>query len=133
MREILFRGKRSDDGKWVEGFLSYGNEIEITFETEDEDGKTMVDRDWISVDSDTVSQCTGLTSKNGKKIFEGDVAEIYYVEGACEIGKIKWSDKKCRFLVILSGDGASFSFDDTLSCKVIGNIYDNPELLEVHT
>lgn len=76
MREILFRGKRTDNGEWVYGSLVYwpgDNKIGtiVVFEKEDEAG--FVFGDHIEVDLDTVGQFTGLTDANGKKIFEGDI------------------------------------------------------------
>ena len=119
MREILFRGKRVDNGEWVVGSLSteyyQKHGVVIICPSEDEAYK---------VNPSTVGQYTGLTDKNGKKIFEGDIIfdpeikENYIVE----------FDKGgfCAGDMFLQ---AYISFDE-FSCEVIGNIYDNPELLE---
>lgn len=108
MREILFRGKRKDNGEWV-----YGNSVLFFKETTKIYGELVQWRE-VEVIPETVGQYTGLTDKNGKKIFEGDI--------------IAYGDD--RYLVNF-GDGyfSPFDFICEDECKVIGNIYDNPELL----
>ena len=67
-REILFKAKRTDNGEWVEGYLWSKRTIGYTSPV----GNT----DEIVIDPETVCQYTGLTDKNGKKIFEGDILRI---------------------------------------------------------
>ena len=125
MREILFRGKRTD-GQWI-----YGGLLKVTY-----DGNTynliFADNflfvfgeakamEHACVDPATVGQFTGLTDKNGKKIFEGDI--------------LKWDSMEwgCDHLEIASWDYELFNMrrnDWKEWCEVIGNVYDNPELLE---
>ena len=129
MREILFRGKRLNNGEWKYGSYAYQYGChEILLEScEGEYGF-----DGYAVDPATIGQYTGLTDKNGKKIFEGDILQFSYtgknqgVEGKAvvtfENGKfgVKWGWHKD--FVCLDG------FANT-NISVIGNIYDNHELM----
>lgn len=128
-REILFKAKRIDNGEWVEGQYVY-----ITNPLT-EDGKpikhlicngTNIFNDLI--DSDTICQCTGLTDKNDKKIWENDIVELPDEEGYFTC---KWEEDVARF--VMNGDGLTVDFDNYWSyqTEVAGNIFDNPELLEV--
>ena len=86
----------------------------------------------IEVIPETVGQYTGLTDKNGKKIFSGDVVKIYLYEpkglANYEIGYIKYDDAKARY-VFCTEEGI-YGIDNSNVFEVIGNIYDNPELLK---
>ena len=132
MREILFRGKRIDNGEWVFGSLLAwrDGDTDICCHNSDNNGEM----DKVIVRPETVGQFTGLTDKNGKKIFEGDILRFSYtgknhgVEGTEAVvfksGKfgVEWGWHK--ELVALDG------FANT-TIEVIGNIHDNPDLLEV--
>lgn len=135
MREILFRGKRFDNGQWVEGHLVVCKNNGRSFITE----LIEVDEDsWLywEVDPATVGQYTGLTDKNGKKIFEGDIATLIY-RGSLGYGETVNAkfiftegcfmayrlDRKCLLSELPIRD---ISKDTEIT--VIGNIYDNPEL-----
>ena len=121
MREIEFRGKLINGGKW-----SYGNLcIKKT-------GTAIITPDdtpigvYGKVTSDTIGQYTGLKDKNGKKIFEGDIVKAFYYETEV-IGKIEFIYG--TFALTNSGisDNQLFIFE---KLEVIGNIWDNPELLK---
>ena len=126
VREILFRGKENPSGKWVEGFLVGHCHI----------------GDWVSctpIHSKTVGQFTGLTDKNGKKIFEGDIVHVLGNQQVEDwknvnyIGSIAFLD--AGFCVI-DGTIEDHAFRRyqlprlDFDLEVIGNIHDNPELLE---
>lgn len=139
MREILFRGKRIDNGEWIYGWLgslhccnSQTKEIKSVYFTEMSENFDC--RLNIIVDYKTIGQYTGLTDKKGVKIFEGDIVEC-------------WSEGvKARGTVTHRIDGLWIIFpawqkrimwglcpdnDGNTTVEVIGNIHDNPELLEL--
>ena len=122
MREILFKAKRKDNGKWVEGDAIH-EPIGMSIRHE-KNGMSVR----VPVDPDTLCQYTGLTDKNGKRIWENDIIELPGEDGyfVCE-----WQEDTARF--VLNGEGLTVDFDNYWSyeVEVIGNIFDNPDLLEV--
>lgn len=143
MREILFRGK-TQDRTWVEG--SYHQNLcgfhEIVTENKEKAFSVIT----YQVIPETVGQFTGLTDKNGNKIFEGDIVVTRYPEGdICVIGDVQfdsgvfgveWTNhKKSKSMVGSWWQNHNLRrFDDDIinHIEVIGNIHDNPELLEVN-
>lgn len=126
MREILFRGK-SVINEWVEGFYTCfnGDEHRIYTGYSDTDG---VDHypEWCNIRPETVGQYTGLTDKNGTKIFEGDIL----LKGFEKV-VVKWNENQCRWGIYLDEYEISGFNESTKNYfEVIGNIYDNPELLK---
>lgn len=128
MRDILFRGKRKENGKWV-----YGN-YAVTDNNEKQHFIFQNKVFEFEVDPETVGQFTGLTDKNGKKIFEGDILrEAYHPE---QDVIIEWSDGSFRFRRANKPKDYGYSCTCCVQnavgrLKIIGNIHDNPELLEV--
>lgn len=129
-REILFRGKRLDNGEWVVGSLvKMGPAGYVHHFILPDYASAFYD---IEVDPATVGQCTGLTDRAGKRIFEGDVAEfdaygLHYKGVVTVIG---------GNFCILCGEKASPFLDHALEryrATVTGNIHDHPELLEGNT
>lgn len=143
MREILFRGKRLHDNKWIYGnFVSdcEGNPHIIEPSFFHEDGHHLQYEDNtdtpVFIIPETVGQYTGLTDKNGKKIFEGDIIickkEICgnFIDSCVEIGFV---EMKHGAFGLHRKQGYYRPFKDWLEdyeYEVIGNIHDNPELLE---
>ena len=119
MREIKFRGKRIDTGKWVYGYLadeSYINDINT------------VDLSSVEVDPDTVGQYTGLKDRNGQDVYEGDLLRT--LEGNIMIAEWVGSGIVTRCLTptydgMMNTNRYSFPVSEK-----IGNIHDNSELLE---
>ena len=127
-REILFRGKRVDNGEWVEGFYACVLDTHYII-TGRFDSLTngIINSEAYKVDPSTVGQFAGLTDKNSTKIFEGDI-----VNYNGEPGYVGFDKENAEFLIFFSKWTAGF---DSIYCdrnaEVIGNVYDNPELLEV--
>ena len=136
MREILFRGKGPIDGGWKYGYYT-GEVCKTPFSpTTKQDNIIQLGSNlWCEVVPDTVGQFTGLTDKNGTKIFEGDIVE-YEAGGKLRIGRVFFSDFRASFSVT-AGKNGSFRINNDLfnyiqngnSVTVIGNIYDTPELI----
>lgn len=156
MREILFRGKRIDNGEWVEsGSIARGSRLDNSWDYyigASAHSNNLVDKYrnvvasvargggclWYLIDPATIGQYTGLTDKNGKKIFEGDIVHI--------LGNQTSENWKCvnYNALIAFLDGGFCALDGTVEdhgfrryalarmdfdLKVIGNCHDNPELL----
>lgn len=143
MREILFRAKainrdsidgrcrRTDykNGDWVYGLITkpYNEEYDFPAEMRNTDGVT-----GIEVDYKTIGQYTGLIDSEGRKIFEGDIIQ----DGYSDYNKyvVEYSTERGGFLPFARGDGCRCceiaTLHDSTCHTVIGNIYDNPELVE---
>lgn len=128
----LFRGKRIDNGEWVEGYLSYpfctekGNESYYFYA---KDSLGFFCR--CVVDPSTICQCTAMPDKNNKLIFENDIA-IKHNDDDKEPYLIRWSENYAAWELAQCGCAMYGFFDvDFGEIEVIGNAIDNPELLEV--
>lgn len=142
MREILFRGKHMHvcpenkhlDGTWVEGYLEDENHIN--------DGKCE-----FLIGPETICQYTGLIDKNGKKIWEGDIISYQRDNDDCpfpdkdtkkRLGKVFYQGFRSTFAIGMGRNGSRSINDDLWKyvqngnrVEVIGNVFDNPELLDV--
>lgn len=119
MREILFKAKRIDNGEWVEGLLTIMWGQYHIINPNDENTA-------YPIDADTICQYTGLTDKNGNKIWENDIIQIATED---KYFHLEWQDDTAGF--VMNGDGFTIDFDNYWSyeVEVIGNIFDNPELI----
>ena len=129
MREILFRGKRLDNGEWV-----YGNFCMDSLEQTrglcvldgfirryNTDTKRM---EMYEVDRETVGQYTGLVDKNGRRIFEGDIVKSIETK---ETGVVQFFPEHSAFMVWCKfSNEVGFLYECTSIAEVIGNIHDNP-------
>lgn len=128
-REILFRGKRTDNGEWIYGWLVEDVESNIyaiiSYVNLNGNIHDLSECQIFEVIPETVGQFTGLYDKNAVKIFEGDIITNRYFES----GRVYYEDG--AFEVSENGLIGTFNenFDGDI-CEVIGNIYDNPELME---
>ena len=140
MREIIFRGKRKDNGEWVEGYYARKGVNKDTFKhficvmTFNVNGNTYSSMFYltdIEVIPETVGQYTGLTDKNGTKIFEGDILSAHLDDGYPENETMLevvwhnngWYGKNGKFF-----DDFDNGFEKYF--EVIGNVHDNLELLQ---
>ena len=133
MREILFKAKRIDNGEWVEGYLFETREhAYIAYANQFDDDLFLSPQNiFIEVDANTICQYTGLNDNHDNKIWENDIVKCNYNdygEKGTYIGKVIFREDTCTFVVT---DGKSTDYEWWNEEKeVIGNIFDNPELLE---
>ena len=129
MREILFRGKRIDNGQWVYGFLWVNRTV-----TRETVYITDVMGEMFQVHPETVGQYTGLKDKNGQRIFEGDIHEYggrhftvkfgYYTDDDTNVEMYGW-----YFDSNSLEEQGSLGVDSEKYVNIIGNLHDNQELM----
>ncbi len=138
---FLFRGKRKDNAEWEigsfvalpDGKFEIANKCEDPPDSDPMWGKCVITHE---IDPSTICQCTGLKDKNGKLIWENDIVSYWdtygtengQTEADC-VGKVVWDDETISFQVTNRLSAESWEVLD--ECSVIGNGFDNPELLEV--
>lgn len=149
-RQHLFRAKRKDNGEWVErSLIISGESCFISTGRVNVKGLVACDKlcfEIFEVIPETVCEWTGLEDKNGKKVFEGDIVKTHYAntnktefieqvifEGGCFRAQAKYKDNSSHSAPLYDGT-PHLAIDKSVymdSVEVIGNIHDNPELLEV--
>jgi uncharacterized phage protein (TIGR01671 family) len=146
MDRYLYKAKRLDNGEWVQGYYvkglnMYDKEAYLIFEPTTIFYSSGETDGWSEVDPSTICQCTGLKDKNGKLIWENDILHNgnYFV--------VKWNESCSRFDIVLNKfhnipigkwepmicDWKTNDFKEyrkAVDYEVIGNVFDNPELLE---
>lgn len=146
MREVLFRGKRVDNGKWVYGFYFREHRGGYEWKAIILERSNFIDGiPYREVVPETVGQFTGLTDKNGTKIFEGDIVKYNLWDDKFDYCEVKFGYFYAAmdsynggpalgfYLADINGKADDIGFFENLYkfVEVIGNIHDNPELLEV--
>lgn len=134
MREILFRGKRIDNGEWLEGWYQppiEGRHLDGRVESLGA-SLAFVGEDGFLEDAyiiaETIGQFTGVTDKNGTKIFEGDIVKIFDAAVILEgCGVVNWSGLFSAWHI---GETTLYGSEHCAKYEVIGNIHGNPELLK---
>lgn len=146
MREILFKAKRLDNSEWVEGFYQKRHceldKIEhLIFWS-----KSETVWEYAKIDPETLCQYTGLTDKNKKKIWENDVVKKgfytdyeHYANSEEYIGKVEYENCTYNIVTGLTSEGdkcirpmfIAIEFGESKYYEVLGNIFDNPGLVEV--
>ena len=139
----LFRGKRIDNGEWVHGYL---------FDDGFENGRVFIGGiviekyngtacdywnvtgiNFYEIDPNTICQCTGLKDKNGKLIWENDIVMTVY-DGNEHIYQVVWDESELDFKATNGKENYESNFEYLPCCdeiEILGNCFDNPELLEV--
>lgn len=125
MRELLFRGKTLDDPEWVYGYYVRQYEAHIIYFKEiDENG--FIHR---HIYPETIGQYTGLRDRNGRKIFEGDIVKCSDGENYQVVFEQR---NNSAYFGLATTENDTWVFEDiiTSNLAIVGNIYDNPELLK---
>ena len=125
-REIKFRGQKQTNGVWVYGSLVYSNELDAAIYFQRGNGSVKV-MDWVYVKPETVGQFTSLYDKDGKEIYEGDILKVQGTRERIEVRFVRGV-----FAFLWNGnldDEAPINAPTQEWAEVIGNIHDNPKLL----
>lgn len=140
MREILFRGKRLDDGEWIFGYYAKLPHPSTAFlkdyivEVKFDEEYVVDDIEYILVDPNTVGQFTGLKDKNSVEIYEGDIIRADDLEG-----KVIFNEQKGTFSCIFIEESddeyhqiyeieEEFLYLEIEKFEIVGNIHDNKEI-----
>ena len=129
----LFKAKRADSGEWVTGHYVkgldiYAKEVHLIFEPTTIFYSSGETDGWSEVDPSTICQCTGLKDRNGKLIWENDIVNTQCGKAIVIWDKAEWRIKWIKD-TIWRKDLHFWTNEDDWKCEIIGNIFDNPELL----
>ena len=142
MRDLIFRGQRCDNGEWVYGYLVKKHDpllgIAYSFILVQEMDHSCItgeptilrsEMTWFKVDPKSVGEFTGLTDKNGTRIFEGDIVEFRTRTSSFKPLYVQYHKETAQFVASIRSGVRSYPMDATWEYEVIGNIHDNPELI----
>lgn len=130
MREILFKAKRKDNGEWVEGYYVYCRKRHYILPVLNKAiGFDEREDEWVEINPDTICRHTGRTDKNGKEIWENDI--VRNKKG--DIGVAQWFEEHAAFMIWNKTKNCVcyLAENDFSKIEIVGNEFDNPELLEV--
>lgn len=132
MREILFRGKRLDNGEWVIGFITAACDCAGRLYFIEQPALDLDDCNHsYEVDFTTIGQYTSMLDKNGIKIFEGDIVDFSDRSDGDDYGVVIYDENETEFEIEYDNICKSLGgYYYSKGIEVIGNIYDNPELLK---
>lgn len=133
MREILCKAKQTDTGEWVKGYYAKyqpcASKAEHVCGIVPEYASALYMQ---KIDPQTLCRYTRLTDKNNQKIWEGDICKIVsrYIDEEDGLFVVRWDDNGARFVLV--GDSLVLDFYNVYGteCEVVGNIFDNPELIK---
>ncbi len=137
MREIRFRGKRIDNGKWVYGGLIVEHvEDKIFTYIALEYAKVVLflineDKGEIEpiyqIDPETIGQYTGLKDKNGREIYEGDIVRFQTWKGYNDVGEVVWAENNGFYIKGTRDEDIFWHPDNVKDLEIVSNIHDNPD------
>lgn len=127
----LYRAKRTDNGEWVEGLLTITwGQLHII--------NPNYENTAYPIDPSTICQCTGRMDEEKKLIYEHDIVsylDAYSTENgwseSYQVGEVLWDDETLSFQVTGRLSAESYEVLEGTDCKVLGNVFENPELLEL--
>jgi len=137
MRDIMFHGKRKDNGEWVEGFYckTYTFKAPHTHDGimyKVEQGSQYPYFEYMSaiIDPSTIGQYIGFPDKNGKLIFEGHIVQFRTKNSTFKPLYVRWNNETAQFVASTKDGTRYYPMDSSWEYEILGNIYDNAELLE---
>ena len=143
MRQILFRGFNRKNNVWLHGFYLQNRGAHFVCPDEFATGKTWDD---YEIDPETLGQLLDRKDKNGNDIYDGDILYVEFADGSHNYSLIGWNEQQMCWGCMSNydyqsiADGYDFAefkgyvlnayLREALICEVVGNVYDNPELLQ---
>ncbi len=145
-RQIEFRGYDVEDKAWRYGYYVYHQDTTYCFSEDYENGPDVrhhyiiwdemtdwgLPNRWLKseVDGKSISQFSGFKDRNKKKVYDGDIVNLYGYFTKLPKGCVKWDEKCCSYIVIYEGGVIPICNFRSSDIEVIGNVYENPEMLE---